>query len=693
MKIQKNTHMYNACTFALCAPIKLVFFTRNIADNLPKLPDVPDRLEYKKATKSVNEKIQKSFKSINKLKEYKELKKLDPKKADALIAKFKADTLGNDSLVSRQLKINRYSYDNTKIPLKAILASLKLIPQSFEKQKAIFLKQLEAKSAKIKKIRNAALKTFFTKTLPNDIVKDMVDDYSKDTGISQEAMKQAMNYGSKLAMVGTDKLIKKLVYVLGAFKKYTGSPYKMIVDEMNAKVKPHVDKVDIAVENFIEHEMERINVMPEEGKKTLLTYARVGATVKENKETRTANENFVKNNIEKKINAGEKVTINISGNTSAEGGVKYNKELGKRRARAKKAAMIRALTKVMGDKWKGKVEFKITTQQVEPKLKMLDLPRGFKKKYESTDPKYAEMKLIYGTDTKLKDVIKKINSQNDPASKLSGMIALFAGKKNIRAVLREYNTYMRIKINSKHEDAERWLQAKSKFLKNNDDLLIFLHKNVGRARSAEVKVLTPKKEEPKVAKGTGKKPEEIKAASKLSKRAETLYYDMKEYSAAIEVYKDAFAKNPDYKYLSKIGSCYLSLKKKGKAMKYFNKAVAQAEKQGADFNSYEMAVLDSQFLKKDVYRRYFKQGIKKFDLGNYNEAIALFKKADEYQKTAKIHTRIALCYKWLGNKAKALKHYKLFLKLAKKEKGFGDKARNRALVEQVKKTMIPQLEA
>jgi hypothetical protein len=68
---------------------------------------------------------------------------------------------------------------------------------------------------------------------------------------------------------------------------------------------------------------------------------------------------------------------------------------------------------------------------------------------------------------------------------------------------------------------------------------------------------------------------------------------------------------------------------------------------------------------RDVALPLFKKGIEKFDGGYYRQAIKLFKQAYFHFPSPKIHTRIALCYKWLGNNLKALEHYERYLKLAK----------------------------
>lgn len=65
---------------------------------------------------------------------------------------------------------------------------------------------------------------------------------------------------------------------------------------------------------------------------------------------------------------------------------------------------------------------------------------------------------------------------------------------------------------------------------------------------------------------------------------------------------------------------------------------------------------------KDKARVLFKQGIGKFDEGYYQQALMLFTKALRLYPNPKIHTRIALCHKWLGNNLKALEHYEEYLK-------------------------------
>jgi hypothetical protein len=77
----------------------------------------------------------------------------------------------------------------------------------------------------------------------------------------------------------------------------------------------------------------------------------------------------------------------------------------------------------------------------------------------------------------------------------------------------------------------------------------------------------------------------------------------------------------------------------------------------------------------------FKQGIGKFDEGYYQAALSLFSKALALYPNPKIHTRIALCHKWLGSNLKALEHYEKFLKTVPK---MPDKPKDRVLYIKVK---------
>lgn len=61
----------------------------------------------------------------------------------------------------------------------------------------------------------------------------------------------------------------------------------------------------------------------------------------------------------------------------------------------------------------------------------------------------------------------------------------------------------------------------------------------------------------------------------------------------------------------------------------------------------------------------FKEGIKLFDAGYYQKALDKFQLALFHFPSAKIHTRIALCFKWLGKYVQAIGHYELFLQKTK----------------------------
>jgi len=85
----------------------------------------------------------------------------------------------------------------------------------------------------------------------------------------------------------------------------------------------------------------------------------------------------------------------------------------------------------------------------------------------------------------------------------------------------------------------------------------------------------------------------------------------------------------------------------------------------------------------------FKQGIAKFDQGYYRQALALFTQALGLYPSPKIHTRIALCHKWLGNNLRALEHYEKYLEAVP---GVPDKPRDRVLYLKVK-TEVKNLRA
>ncbi len=64
---------------------------------------------------------------------------------------------------------------------------------------------------------------------------------------------------------------------------------------------------------------------------------------------------------------------------------------------------------------------------------------------------------------------------------------------------------------------------------------------------------------------------------------------------------------------------------------------------------------------KTQAKKLFVEGVKLFDEGYYPQAIAKFQTALRLFRNPRIHARIALCYKWIGNNLKALHHYERFL--------------------------------
>jgi len=86
----------------------------------------------------------------------------------------------------------------------------------------------------------------------------------------------------------------------------------------------------------------------------------------------------------------------------------------------------------------------------------------------------------------------------------------------------------------------------------------------------------------------------------------------------------------------------------------------------------------------------FEEGIKLFDGGYYHRAIQKFQRAYFHFPSPKIHTRIALCYKWLRNHLEAIEHYEKYLKATEPETPEAAKqmpAARKRLREAVQKTL------
>lgn len=66
---------------------------------------------------------------------------------------------------------------------------------------------------------------------------------------------------------------------------------------------------------------------------------------------------------------------------------------------------------------------------------------------------------------------------------------------------------------------------------------------------------------------------------------------------------------------------------------------------------------------RTVARPIFQEGIRLFDGGSYHRAIAKFKLAFFHYPSPRIHTRIALSYKWLQQYVLAIEHYERYLAL------------------------------
>jgi tetratricopeptide (TPR) repeat protein len=86
---------------------------------------------------------------------------------------------------------------------------------------------------------------------------------------------------------------------------------------------------------------------------------------------------------------------------------------------------------------------------------------------------------------------------------------------------------------------------------------------------------------------------------------------------------------------------------------------------------------------REVALPLFREGKELFDTGYYLQALEKFKLALFHFPNPRIHTNIALCYKWLGQNLKALEHYELFLQQVPKDTTDATNAALRKQIEEV----------
>jgi tetratricopeptide (TPR) repeat protein len=87
----------------------------------------------------------------------------------------------------------------------------------------------------------------------------------------------------------------------------------------------------------------------------------------------------------------------------------------------------------------------------------------------------------------------------------------------------------------------------------------------------------------------------------------------------------------------------------------------------------------------------FRAGIRLFDQGFYQKALAKFQRAYFHLPNPKIHTRIALCFKWLGKYVQAIFHYEKYLAQSRPKPPARPTAAATSLRQGVQKTIVALL--
>jgi tetratricopeptide (TPR) repeat protein len=343
-------------------------------------------------------------------------------------------------------------------------------------------------------------------------------------------------------------------------------------------------------------------------------------------------------------NLSEKSVITITGIASMEGSFNYNKDLAKRRADATKSALLSSnpgIEKLFNIETKGVV--------YGPELKPI------------TNIQKAKQELV-----------RKWNKE-------------VAGDDRSQRVISVRQIYRRIK------------NPKSK--KESD----FNKKYFADVRKAAVKIriATPdeinKEPELKGAENSkvNSKPEKAEREPKGKAKAKALFKKAKnkvrtkDFEGAIKIYKEAYSHFSYPVILYNLALCYLAIGDRKKAKKHIKRYLSKTKKNIQDLpkplvnlvKGAENSKVNSKPEKaerepkgKAKAKALVKKGIEEFDGGRHTKAIDLFKEAYSHYPSPKIHTRIAVCYKWLGDFKKALYHYKFYIRkvneldLASKEK-------------------------
>lgn len=484
MKNHKNTHMYNAIQFALCAPSKLVFRGGGERPGGPK--ETPKQLAAKvEQVRKQAVQLVKGVRDAN----YKEFRKMDESAADSILNRLLNDVFknGNPKKLSALLML-AFSATTGTLNQKAADALGRIRTMTAKAKKEI---KEDLKS--LKERRNKVLDKIFGKEKDYDkrgreytqsIIRDTLT-----TGelLPEDVEAQITEYGKEIWIKEAKATRKSLFYDEDAYMTHVDG--KMSLRRNYDTAVKSEKRIQDAINSFIKREQVRQIAL--KGKKdNLETHYVAGGSYAERKEARAATEKWVEEKIIPLMKKGETVFVRLTGYTSVEGSKAVNDALSKRRAEAQKQAVLRVLRAKFGPNWrktKGNVDFYITHKQLEPELKKTNLPKALQDAFAS-DKEYEGIRKLLGV-TNIDQAIAKINKNYKGEGRLLMIIRVLAkGIMKPRSVLSEYNKYFNIKARQGDAKAEEWLTKNSKYLVKMPHVLRFLLANVGKSRSSEVAV-------------------------------------------------------------------------------------------------------------------------------------------------------------------------------------------------------------
>lgn len=414
---------------------------------------------------------------------FKELQKLDPEVANNLVygLKNKLFENGDSKYLGSSLKsIIEFAGSGKSLNQRgvdAISAAKTMLNRVKE--------QIKTETQKITKERNDEFDKYMGKNTEEQkksakqVFMSYAEDDPKWSKLSKESQQSLINQGTDIILKNAAALRKQLMYDSKAWDVRDGK--QVLINNLPGlgtynEIKMSDLEWKGQIDNLINREALNQKIETGEDKSGALdTMYLSGRANVESKETQSRTVEWVKKHIVPNLSPGKTLVIKLTAYTSVEGSKAVNDRISNQRAEAKKRAIYTALKTALGANWrsKGNVEFFVTHSQIQPEMDKSDIPDSIKDKY---------------SNDKLSNVLSDLN-------KLQGEKLLYAAIKLLtdnevqpQKVLSEYNQYISIRTTSGSNKAEQWLKKNSLYLKDNPDLLKYLHKYVGRSRSTEVNV-------------------------------------------------------------------------------------------------------------------------------------------------------------------------------------------------------------